>query len=814
MDDQGRARCQCDDGFVANGLDCILAGNGPDDRPLTTGVPNLELLDTYQVGYRYVSSREPVTGEVEIHQAPYVIDQPGRYILMADLVVERSAILIKSHDVTLDLNGHTVTYGTGHHPVASSIMTYNSRQLGNVGHHGITAPDRPDVTEDWMDAGGTTLIGWNWAFTNVVIRNGVIIAGDGPDLTYSPAVYVNGLKGAVLERLVVAIDTPDSEAMIIGEDSHVRQCTLIHTGKVVSNRHQILAVTRIHQGSRISYTQFEGAPQAGVKAEGAPSQPRPFEIDHNIIRQSVMATNGYAVFQNSKIGSRIHHNYIVPYEGRGIHVNGIGEVDNNYIEVRQGSNAEYPRMEAHGIKLEGATAATVHDNVVLSVSLVQGRPTPLNLDVPAEADNLVNNSTFVAVNRHADQPSWGLYMLASDGTGTVVRDNTFYVTSTGEAAVVGIPWDGANHHRIQRCHFRALDQDQPIPFFNFGFDKDSHNIEFVDCRFMDGIDRRHFSGLPTEEASGGYAVRWTVRVVSDLPANVDVHDGSSVVATSTVGGEAAFLVELTEFQVSVQAPERTPVLTEHAPYTLTVSHGSSLREFTIIPRATMELHLTSLEERGPMILVPHRPTPAVVGTSYLLDLVADGDSAARETDTWSISAGNLPAGLTITGHQLSGIPQEAGEHAWTLHLSRGGVTTTKNITLAVEQADERFWRERVARAQQEPDDTPARSKYPIRLDRGHDLWIKMVDAGGSLLAETAVEVHDETGLTFRTITDARGMARVEVLDAIWRKAGQASVPTLEPRTGHKVVCALRGEKVLDASARNDESNPLVITFGA
>ena len=44
-------------------------------------------------------------------QGPYILNQPStRYVLMTDISASGTAIQITARDITLDLNGHTITY--------------------------------------------------------------------------------------------------------------------------------------------------------------------------------------------------------------------------------------------------------------------------------------------------------------------------------------------------------------------------------------------------------------------------------------------------------------------------------------------------------------------------------------------------------------------------------------------------------------------------------------------------------------------------------------------------------------------------------
>ena len=71
-------------------------------------------------------------GQIDIATVPYVISQPGSYILVKDLTAtsNQTALSISTSNVTLDLNGHTLygagsTTGTTGYGILASSLTEN-----------------------------------------------------------------------------------------------------------------------------------------------------------------------------------------------------------------------------------------------------------------------------------------------------------------------------------------------------------------------------------------------------------------------------------------------------------------------------------------------------------------------------------------------------------------------------------------------------------------------------------------------------------------------------------------------------------------
>ena len=197
------------------------------------------------IGSGEFTTRAPGPGEVAINTAGYLISSPGYYILTADITAEASAIGINCGNVTLDLNGHTITWGTDA-VLSDGVVTYNSWQSGNVGHAGIMSPSRPDRTDDFPGA-----FGWNPSRPNVVIGNGRIVQGNGSGLAYSHGIDLGGCQGAELHDLIIEVDAPDTQGLLVGRDADVHHMTFLHGGTHVTNRHQQLAVVVLSAGGEI-----------------------------------------------------------------------------------------------------------------------------------------------------------------------------------------------------------------------------------------------------------------------------------------------------------------------------------------------------------------------------------------------------------------------------------------------------------------------------------------------------------------------------------------------------------------------------------
>ncbi len=365
----------------------------------------------------------------------------------------------------------------------------------------------------------------------------------------------DGAKEAKVYNLIVDVSEPDSEAMIIGANSKVYNCTFNDTVTQVSNRHQVLCVVLLGEGSEIYNCLLEGAPQTGIKTKSNS------EVHDNIIKMRVTVTNGYGVQGYNDKNVKVHHNKIVPYDGRGIHVRGSGwDVHHNYVEVRNGPNTEYVagrglKMTEHGIKLEKARNAKVHDNVVLSISVPGGFPTPLNLDVLPGSNNQIYDNTFVALDRHNDD-AHAAYLMNRTGASITIEDNTFYTNKWS----LYFEWGGTSNNTFRRCTFAKLQPSTGDEFAEFGNTWPSVNNMFVDCRFLGGIDPK-INGITAKayhnwRGDADYSIAWSLDLTAvdgqaKLPgASVTITDQAGMeVAKGKTDADGKFTAELKQYTV-------------------------------------------------------------------------------------------------------------------------------------------------------------------------------------------------------------------------------------------------------------------------
>ncbi|MPY90359.1 MAG: hypothetical protein GEU99_20860 [Luteitalea sp.] len=323
----------------------------------------------------------------DVEGPPYTLDQDGqRYVLTEDIVATDTAINVTGSDITLELDGHTVTFGTT-----------SSAQVRGV----------------FVTGGGTT-----------TVKNGHIVQGEAAG-DYSAGVEARGRTAPVeVFGITTDIHRPNGSPMRLWGTGTATEAKIHHnhffsTVTEIASRHypgnDLLDVDAGGPGIEIVDNLFtEGAHRAiGLSGE-APGA----EVAFNDIRHHMRYTNGYALSISAGGGVDVHHNTVTSL-GRGAYLSRADiQFHDNYLDLAghmtlddlpQDSPFQEARIAVHGIKLEGwgVTNTKVFDNYVRIIQLQPDAEwdytpaTPLNLGVyTPNAHNEIYDNTFVALTTY------------------------------------------------------------------------------------------------------------------------------------------------------------------------------------------------------------------------------------------------------------------------------------------------------------------------------------------------------------------------------------------------------------------------------
>jgi hypothetical protein len=338
-----------------------------------------------------------------------ILDQPGAtYVLTKDVTAPRTAFMIKGNGITLDLRGHTITYGT---------------EVGVDYCHGVFL--RPGGGEESFK--GVPLEGFGGG-NDFTLKNGRIVQGKQPvapegAITYRSgrmtgeegdhprpgrychAVYIRGCDGFLVTGVTTEVNSRDSNNIHVlyckGGEIAGNHC--VSTVREISDRHwpgtQVIHVAPVGGPVDIHHNTIDGGGQWGVYVASEGNTGHLIQVHHNVIRHRSYTTNGYALGCHAP-NMRVYAN-VVKSIGRGAHLT-ANNVDfyNNIIEPRERPNPEYPSTRTHGIKLEHPGHTQVHHNFCRVVAEEGfGDADPLDFDCQRYSCNRIYKNTIEAIAR-------------------------------------------------------------------------------------------------------------------------------------------------------------------------------------------------------------------------------------------------------------------------------------------------------------------------------------------------------------------------------------------------------------------------------
>jgi hypothetical protein len=359
---------------------------------------------SYGVGTRVRDGGPPPVpgGTIQLTTPTTLSQQGATYLMLNDAAVPGTAFRVTAKDVTLDLGGRTITYGTA----------------GGTSY---------GVTTEYLFGNG-----------RLTVRNGRLVQGAGRG-SQSHAVVVRGAHDVRLSRLDLTVDGPDCDGILVYEGLtgalRIDHCTVACRTTVVSDRHfpgcAAIWLGALEGPVEVDHNLVTATPQWGIKVQGR-STAGTCWIHHNrIVGTKALYANGYAlgihkpkadVFENEVRG-----------ESRGIHLDGEdnfgheAEVHDNFVRTQDQPNAEYPVHWTHGIKVEGAAAARIHHNRVLAVADPQhGEAIALDIALGTNSDVEVRDNLFAAASTTsamlAHAVVWSAGTLASPNAVRVERN--------------------------------------------------------------------------------------------------------------------------------------------------------------------------------------------------------------------------------------------------------------------------------------------------------------------------------------------------------------------------------------------------------
>ena len=413
-------------------------------------------------------------------------DQGATYILDNDVSSPNTCFGVGADNMTLNLDGHTVTYAA------------SSQHYATFGASGIACWD---PSEKNGEANGAPC---GDSFDNFTLAGpGSIVQGPGAAPYSHPVRFGQGLhSGPFIRGVTFTWSAPSSIGIYVnyaGADvpggGEVSLCTFHNNVTVIRNRHgeegqsvKFDQSTRLHKPILLMNNTVTGGAQGGLYTLAPGSS-----IYGNHVAQAATYTNDFGIYV---WGTRtdVHDNTVRPSQGRGISIDGItgstaqSRVYNNAIEViEKPTNIEY-----NGCQPGGAYAIQFDDNPVQATAY-SNRATSDAADCDGEAlritetesaqKNISHNNIYTAQRiGHARGQAYGMAVAGSRGFTS--NADTF----VADSANFFVDWDGAENIFCVACTLKKGSNPSPhYTTFSFANGKGvARNIHFQDTKFENG----------------------------------------------------------------------------------------------------------------------------------------------------------------------------------------------------------------------------------------------------------------------------------------------------------------------------------------
>lgn len=404
------------------------------------------------------------------------ITSPGDYYLSNNLSCPGTALFISGPGINLNLNGHTITYGTSG-GTTGAVYGIENDACWDTGQKAKAVPC------DNENAG----IAAN-------IYNGSIVQSTkappfshafffGQDNNTDQTIDIHNVTMTIQQTGSEAFLSNFQSGQIIFEDNTIYDNvkSINYPGQsdeAARSDFQGQAVfvansTTMKAADKIDNNKIVGSPQGGILDSSTGAY-----VFQNDISMNSTYTNDFCVDVPGS-DQQVYSNYCHPVNGRGIHVNGKGShIYNNSIVVTEAAvNTEY-----HGCEIDGAYGIQVEDDIEAAGGVsITGNTATLTTGACGGAAfrmtgweagstaSIHGNTWIVNKTAGADQYPGVLYSVDADN----LSDATFggdTLKTNGEACVQ-IDWDGAQNLSLPLSSCTAPDalasqnaSDEPSTF--------------------------------------------------------------------------------------------------------------------------------------------------------------------------------------------------------------------------------------------------------------------------------------------------------------------------------------------------------------
>jgi hypothetical protein len=518
----------------------------------------------------------------DMGEPPYSLDKPNTtYVLTKDVVAQTKGVEIKASGVTLDLNGHTITYDEGEPKVKVAgykVSMHNNEEAGYTDAWAkYTYSDQATFGLRVNEQNLNNLKIFNGSFIQGKNRGrGIIGFGFNPIYIKWPSAEVAGVtlvySGDDLSGLVVANGKGTMD---------VHHNVIVDQGTRIANRHQAVRALEVAGGftrSSIHHNLVKRCRQNGISACNGT------EVFANEVYVDSYATNSFALGVGDDTQAYDNRLFGTGYHPIGI---GIGYINTknrvfhgNFIQMQgtpyAGRWTEFgEHNSAKGIRLQKGPTENIefYDNTVVVKGKGECAIRGLWIVPQGGAKNiLIRDCTVKVITEDLKTDQWGALCALGDPDApsnnvpfpenAIVYRNCVFISNLCNVRLgddYGIGW----MHRLFQCKFIKAGNNPRYQTIWCGWPYGNQNTFghwLIDPVFEGGagLDKVKFAG---EGPRRDFAVGWTVTVKTAPGAKVSIADKTGKTVFSGVADEKGAVS--TPLLQSIYKPEGIIALTPH-----------------------------------------------------------------------------------------------------------------------------------------------------------------------------------------------------------------------------------------------------------
>lgn len=559
----------------------------------------------------FLSPQVARAAEVHLNSCGILNQANTTYILDSDVSSAGTCFEATTNNITLDLNGKTVTY--------------NTQSVDNV--YGFLS---------------------NWNPVGLRITNGNFLQGSGKGYQ-SYAIYMRQGKSIEVDHLNITYSGDDNMG-IVDNNAGSASSVQIHDniirpqgGKRALSHYGGFGAILVGSNGDIDIynNDIQGTGYSGIIFGFISALSDTLKINNNTIKMDTPVRDGYAISIASPsaaaIGFEIANNTIIQTSGRGILVNGnvtdadpgpgFGTIHNNYIEVRESRDAgEYDAPGAStGICLRfGAHDIKVYENTIKAYAgqnaCPSSFPTSKGADCIARAlkihsgsggKNLeIYNNTVEAITTDASLPASGIYAINSYLNSPVPDVNVVFHNNqiTSNSIIVDLnSSDGSGNYQYFLSN-NFIKGANPLGFHSiragFWTGISIENI-FTDNNWQNGAGKDDVILSTSGGADYSLYTKWYLDVIvkdnngnllKDATVKADSIGGAAESISSKTDSSGKARLELTEFKRWGRTYPQTTNYDRFTPHKITVSKdGYTKYETQITMDSSKSLEATIIQ---------------------------------------------------------------------------------------------------------------------------------------------------------------------------------------------------------------------------